>query len=246
MAVRLSIVTCTRNSMPLVRKCVATVKAALEGFRHDWEWIIVDANSTDGCLDTFAFSKEVRRFGRPAAGIYDALNFGVGVARGEFVSYVHSDDEVDCAFFRNSHLLAGGADPRIACEYGTVTFIDSHSKTLYSRTPPFFFEALNQHTNLIFHPNAIWRRNHELAHPYRTNVGAHADWLHTQELTRSDVMRNPRMEYRFRISAASTTRNNAQGRREFPLWNLALLPYETRVLRRLGSRLVRRPGFWQT
>lgn len=244
MAIKLSIITCTYNSMPLLNKCVASVNSALAQFDHSVEWIIVDGKSTDGSLDAVNSCHKVRKFSRPPGGIYDALNFAVSVAEGEFVAYVHSDDEIDSGFFRSSHLLHDRAHPRINCEYGKVTFIDAGSETLYSRYPPHFFEALNRRTNLIFHPNAIWRRSHEKAHTYRLNVGPQADWHHTRKLTRNSVLRNSEMEYLFRISAASTTRNNVLGRKKFPMWNVLILTYETQILKRIWRRLRRKTGFW--
>ena len=244
MALKLSIITCTYNSMPLLDKCVTSVNSALDCFDQPLEWIIVDGKSTDGSLDAVTSCHKVRKFSRPPGGIYDALNFGVSVAEGEFVAYVHSDDEIDSGFFRSSRLLHDRADPRINCEYGKVTFIDAGSETLYSRYPPVFSEVLNRRTNHIFHPNAIWRRSHELAHNYRLNVGPQADWHHTRELPRSSVLRNSEMEYLFRISAASTTRNNVLDHKMFPMWNLLLLPYETQILKRISRRLRRKTGYW--
>jgi glycosyltransferase involved in cell wall biosynthesis len=91
MSPTISIITITYNSD---RHLDQTIESVAAQSYADRELIIVDGDSTDGTLDI------VRRHGRdvdqlisePDRGIADAMNKGLGMAKGEFVLFLHSDD----------------------------------------------------------------------------------------------------------------------------------------------------------
>jgi glycosyltransferase involved in cell wall biosynthesis len=88
---RFSIITVCRNS-------AATMQRAMDSLATqtctDYEWIVVDGASTDGTLDivnTFA-AAPIQLVSERDNGIYDAMNKGARMARGDYVFFLNSDD----------------------------------------------------------------------------------------------------------------------------------------------------------
>ncbi|MCP4156070.1 MAG: glycosyltransferase, partial [bacterium] len=88
---KISIVTVVYNNKEQVEQAIESV---LSQDYSDLEYIIVDGGSTDGTLDI------VKRYGgriakwksEPDKGIYGAMNKGIGLATGDVVGFLNSDD----------------------------------------------------------------------------------------------------------------------------------------------------------
>ena len=106
---KISIITVVLNNVENIEECI---KSVLDQTYKNIEYIIIDGGSTDGSIDI------IRNYGdkiaywisEPDQGIYDALNKGIRMARGDVIGILHSDDlfadnfvvetVVNC-FFRN-------------------------------------------------------------------------------------------------------------------------------------------------
>lgn len=107
---KITVVTATFNS---AQTLTDTLKSLRSQSYVNFEHVVVDGLSTDNTLDV------VRDSGVQGAvvdsqrdqGIYDALNRGVGLATGDVVGFLHSDD-----LFPDSDVLA-----RIACAFSDPT-----------------------------------------------------------------------------------------------------------------------------
>jgi glycosyltransferase involved in cell wall biosynthesis len=88
---RLSIITVCYNS-------AATIKTTLESIYEqdfkDFEHIIIDGKSKDGTLSIIASTEFAKRsiISEPDKGIYDAMNKGLDLAKGDFVYFLNSGD----------------------------------------------------------------------------------------------------------------------------------------------------------
>lgn len=87
---KISIITATYNS-------AATIRDTLESVRSqrypDIEHIIVDGASKDDTLDIVkAFPHVAKMISEKDKGIYDAMNKGIGMATGEVIGILNSDD----------------------------------------------------------------------------------------------------------------------------------------------------------
>lgn len=83
-----SIITCTKNSAKFINTCLDSVRA--QTFR-DFEHIIVDGHSTDGTTEILAkYSKSF--ISTPPKGIANAMNVGIGRAKGQYIYFLNSDD----------------------------------------------------------------------------------------------------------------------------------------------------------
>jgi glycosyltransferase involved in cell wall biosynthesis len=92
-----TIITATFNSEKTLER---TIKSVLNQSFDNFEYIIIDGNSTDNTLsiikrfeDEFASKKICYKFiSEKDNGIYDAWNKGLSVASGEWISFLGSDD----------------------------------------------------------------------------------------------------------------------------------------------------------
>ena len=84
----LTVVTICRNVLPALQRTVASVLPLPEGV----EYVIVDGASTDGTVAWLDGLAGVRTLSEPDRGISDAMNKGIGLARGEWVAHLHADD----------------------------------------------------------------------------------------------------------------------------------------------------------
>jgi glycosyltransferase involved in cell wall biosynthesis len=88
---RLSIITINYNNYEGLQK---TINSVVSQTFKDFEWIIIDGGSTDGSkelieqyADQFAFWVS-----EPDKGIYNAMNKGIRVAKGDYLQFLNSGD----------------------------------------------------------------------------------------------------------------------------------------------------------
>lgn len=90
-----SIVTVTKNN---VRGLSSTCGSLLVQSCNDYEWIIVDGDSTDGTV--LFLSKEgflENCVSEPDYGIYDAMNKGIARAKGQYILFLNAGDRLSDA-----------------------------------------------------------------------------------------------------------------------------------------------------
>lgn len=89
---KLSIVTIVRNDRPGLERTRASVAGQTA---RDFEWIVIDGNSTDATSDLVAellASGEARGISERDKGIYDAMNKGLARASGDYVVFLNAGD----------------------------------------------------------------------------------------------------------------------------------------------------------
>lgn len=94
---KVSIITITFNPGSLFDR---TAHSILNQTCTDYEFVVVDGNSTDGTISNLqrilpAFQEKgvsVRWLSEPDKGIYDAMNKGLGLATGDYVWFVNAGD----------------------------------------------------------------------------------------------------------------------------------------------------------
>lgn len=98
-----SVVTVSLNAADTIQDTIASV--ALQSVDFELEHLCVDGGSRDGTrevIDRWAQrSTHLRRVYEPDDGIYDAMNNGMRVARGEYILFLNADD-----FLATRHSLA--------------------------------------------------------------------------------------------------------------------------------------------
>ncbi len=94
MGILVSIITPCYNSEKTIEK---TIKSVLNQTYKNIEYIIIDGKSTDDTLTIIKkyepyFEGRLRLISEKDSGIYDAMNKGIALAKGELIGIVNSDD----------------------------------------------------------------------------------------------------------------------------------------------------------
>jgi glycosyltransferase involved in cell wall biosynthesis len=86
-----SVITVVYNGENLIEE---TIKSVLSQSYNNFEYIIIDGNSTDKTVDIIKkYEREIDRWtSEPDDGIYDAMNKGIGLATGDIIGILNSGD----------------------------------------------------------------------------------------------------------------------------------------------------------
>lgn len=119
---KISVITITYNSQFTVED---TINSVLSQDYPDIEYIIVDGLSKDKTMEVVnKYSNRILKIiSEKDKGLYDALNKGIGLATGEVVGMLHSDD-----IFSDNRVLstiaeAFKADASVQAVYGDLVFV---------------------------------------------------------------------------------------------------------------------------
>jgi glycosyltransferase involved in cell wall biosynthesis len=120
---KFSIITVCYNSERTIRD---TIESVLEQSYADIEHIIVDGRSTDGTLSIIEEYRDriARIVSEPDTGIYDAMNKGIGMATGDFVGILNSDDTFVSPDTIEKLATFLEANPSLDGAYADVVYVD--------------------------------------------------------------------------------------------------------------------------
>lgn len=132
-----SIVTACLNRADFIETAIQSVLAQnYQPFEH----IIVDGGSTDGTLEILKRYPHLRVISEPDQGVYDAMNKGIHMAKGEIIGLLNSDDyyEKECfchamrAFTENPGIKAITGSARVVRKEnnGEKVVIQVHSSSI--------------------------------------------------------------------------------------------------------------------
>lgn len=114
---RLSIVTvCLNRASDIAQTCESVAGQTWRGF----EWIVVDGASTDGTLKILETYRQhcTALISEPDRGIYNAMNKGLALAKGEYVLFLNGGDRLSSNDILEKSFAAAGHD---ACVfYGDI------------------------------------------------------------------------------------------------------------------------------
>ncbi|HSD07321.1 glycosyltransferase family 2 protein [Flavobacterium sp.] len=97
----ISIITVSYNVVNTIEQ---TILSVVNQDFEDYEYIIIDGGSTDGTVEIIKKYQDKITYwlSEPDKGIYDAMNKGVRLAKGEWVNFMNAGDEF---FIRNFNLF---------------------------------------------------------------------------------------------------------------------------------------------
>lgn len=173
---KFSIITVCYNCESLIEK---TMQSLLQQDYPDYEYIVVDGSSKD---ETFQLVQEYKRqfkqitaISEPDDGIYDAMNKGTQIAKGDYVFFLNAGDRL-----LNRHVLSQVAEqierqPDAGVYYGTI-LRGGKMETYPSRITRFYLIYLER---MICHQAMFIKRVLMQQYPYDTQFSICADreWL---------------------------------------------------------------------
>jgi len=131
---KFTIITPNYNGSKYLEKCIESVLSQNVDFEH----IVVDGASTDSSLKILKKYPHLKVISEKDLGMYDAVNKGINMARGDIISYINCDDrypdgslvKVLNAFSKNNNL---------DYVYGNCRLIDHLENEIYVyKVPPTF------------------------------------------------------------------------------------------------------------
>lgn len=128
---KISVITATFNSEKNITECLKSV--AGQSYKNI-EHIIIDGGSTDHTLEILKSAPSVSKYiSEPDKGIYDALNKGIGLATGDIIGFLHSDDT-----FGSTDIIQKITElfsqKNIQGVYGDLVFVHSENPDKIMRT----------------------------------------------------------------------------------------------------------------
>jgi glycosyltransferase involved in cell wall biosynthesis len=172
---RVSIVTPTWNRAALLEQTIASIRA--QSFT-DYEHIVVDGASTDDTselLSRIEGDYPVTWRSEPDHGMYDAINKGMALARGEILAYLNSDD-LYFPWTLDVVVRTFDRHPDVDFVFGDALGIDDEtgSRRLYWQLP--FHRDWVCRSGFLAQPAVFWRRRAwEDAGPFEQSLRFVAD-----------------------------------------------------------------------
>jgi glycosyltransferase involved in cell wall biosynthesis len=126
---KISIITATYNSASTLEDTLTCIQ---QQDHPDIEHIIVDGGSTDNTLAILNFFPHIAKWiSEKDNGIYDAMNKGIGLATGDVIGILNSDDIYTSASVLSS-IAQAFADPSVQTVYADLQYVhpDNPNKVL--------------------------------------------------------------------------------------------------------------------
>jgi len=172
MPIRVSIVVAAKNAKQLLGGLIESIEALPPECRSVCEVVVVDAASSDGTpawLDRMAAKNRsplLRFLSEPDAGIADAWNKGVRLARGEWVLFLGADDRVaEGEAFPAALAVLASASPRAAAAAFPIVVFGLPQDVSVICTPVLgcnnaAFQQVNTLPHQgVFHRREAWQRH---------------------------------------------------------------------------------------
>ena len=154
-----SVVTPVKNRARTIRGCLASVASQLY---PAVEHIVVDGASTDGTLEVIkeaAVDHPIRWISEADSGMYEAINKGLSMARGEILCYLNSDDlYLPWSVHVAVETLRRGVD-LVYGDLGVLKLSADDPSTFYVQFYRDFDLVYFTHTATIGQPTVFWKRS---------------------------------------------------------------------------------------
>ncbi|MDR0864916.1 MAG: glycosyltransferase, partial [Candidatus Symbiothrix sp.] len=147
---KLSIITINLNNAEGLQR---TIESVVSQTFTDYEYIIIDGGSTDGSVDIIKQYAEKFTYwvSEPDKGIYNAMNKGIAIAKGEYCNFMNSGD-----WFYDNNVLTDVfcRNIDVGIIIGNTLFVNDKKTTLYKSG------FLNKCHKITF----SWLYNHTICH----------------------------------------------------------------------------------
>ena len=152
-----SIVTPTLNQRAFIEATLRSVRAqSYAAIEH----LIVDGGSTDGSLEILRREGDrgtIRWISEPDDGMYDAVNKGLALAKGEVMGYLNSDDAY-LPWAIDAVMRVFEARPSVDVVFGDGTKVEEETGVQRLRLFPRFDRVSLANYESLMQPAVFWRR----------------------------------------------------------------------------------------
>jgi glycosyltransferase involved in cell wall biosynthesis len=233
----LTIITVTKNCASTINRTLDSVSAVK---RPGVEYVVVDGVSTDATLEAIrARGKLVNQLvSEPDRGIYNAMNKGVGLARGRYVLFINGDDALVAEGFTPAMDAMTRGEDGIICATTLVGELAAPTEILIAKPRHLLF------LNSIPHPSSFVRRELLLRSPFREDlhIVAEYDFFLKAYLTGQSFLVLPTVTALHRRGGASGNVQRSQAeletvRREHLGWRYPLIKGISAIFRQF-KRLI--------
>lgn len=182
----ISIITVTFNAEKVLEE---TIQSVIDQDYMNTEHIIIDGGSTDGTLEIIEKYADYISYWKsePDNGLYDAMNKGIAVAKGDWLNFLNAGDNyVDTKVLSNLFISPINA----TVVYGdiNVLFPDNtikyHQAVELENDESIMFGMKVCHQAIFYHKSII--------HPYDSSLKLKAEWKHLVETTRMKNFKSKR------------------------------------------------------
>jgi glycosyltransferase involved in cell wall biosynthesis len=187
---KISIITVTYNVETVLEK---TLQSVLNQTDKNFEYIIVDGASKDKTIEIIkkyeklisenqyeGLKKEQFRWiSEPDTGLYDAMNKGIGLAKGDFLWFMNAGDKIyePTTLSKLQHAIEENPDADLF--YGQSLSIDENNKPLGERrkiAPKKLTKKSLLHGLVVCHQSIIEKKNIAPHYDLQYKVSADYDW----------------------------------------------------------------------
>jgi len=151
--IKFSIVTAVYNAESTI---LDTIQSVISGGVDDYEHIIIDGGSTDDTMKIIELNKHNKMIviSESDEGIYDAMNKGIKLARGEWIATLNADD-----FYSNAILakLEKEIDSKTQVIHGDLVYLKDGVEDRVA--PPLINENYTEFDMPTHHPTTFIRRD---------------------------------------------------------------------------------------
>lgn len=168
---KLSIITINYNNKEGLQR---TIESVLSQSFHDFEWIVIDGDSSDGSKELLEENAMYFSYwvSEPDDGIYNAMNKGIEKATGEFCQFLNSGD-----YYIESKVLEKVFSCDALCDvnYGDQWCVNSEGKVIERRTYPDEMSLSYLFRNPLGHQASFIRTSFVKQHLYKEKYTISAD-----------------------------------------------------------------------
>ena len=169
---RLSIITINYNNRAGLQKTVDSVKSQT---CKDFEWIVIDGGSTDGCKELIEQYQNAITYwcSEPDRGIFNAMNKGVKHANGAYCLFLNSGDRL-----HDNHVIEKVIPHLSDSDFitGNECVVDSQYQEIRIRKNPAVFDKYQLLIGCLWHQSTFIRTSLLKERPYDETFRVVGDW----------------------------------------------------------------------
>jgi glycosyltransferase involved in cell wall biosynthesis len=169
---RLSIITINYNNRTGLQK---TVDSVIDQTCKDFEWIVIDGGSTDGCKELIEQYQDAITYwcSEPDRGIFNAMNKGVKHANGAYCLFLNSGDRL-----HDNHVIEKVIPHLSDSDFitGNECVVDSQYEEVRIRKNPEAFDKYQLLIGCLWHQSTFIRTCLLKERPYDETFKVVGDW----------------------------------------------------------------------